>query len=285
VIENKRDRTPREVVAQILDYATWVSTLAYEDITHIYADYIPNQPIEEAFTDRFGGTLPEPLNEQHHLYIVASELDSSTERIVTYLSTQYGVPFNAIFFRYYNDPPHEYLVRTWLIDRIEGEELPPKQAKGTWNGQDFYVSLGEGIHRTWKDCQTYGFVSGGQGRFYSRTLNLLFVGSRIFVCIPTKGYVGVGIVSEIAQPVKDFTVDLNGTVVPILQVPLQAPNMGENAENLELCEYLVKVDWLKTLPAEQAIWEKGMFANQNTVCRLSNKFTLERLVDRFGLAT
>lgn len=26
---------------------------------------------------------------------------------------------------------------------------------------------------------------------------------------------------------------------------------------------------------------KGMFANQNTACKLRNQFTLERLVDRF----
>src|SRR5215213_8717103 len=33
VIELKRDRTPREVVAQVLDYASWIETLTYEDIT------------------------------------------------------------------------------------------------------------------------------------------------------------------------------------------------------------------------------------------------------------
>jgi hypothetical protein len=80
-------------------------------------------------------------------------------------------------------------------------------------------------------------------------------------------------------------VDLNGNNVPIIQAPLQALQMDENADNLELCEYLVRVEWLKDLPIEEAIREKGMFANQNTVCRLRNKFTLERLIDRFGLAT
>lgn len=284
VIENKRDRTPREVVAQVLDYASWVNTLAYEEIRTIYTDYVPSQSLEQAFTDRFGATLPEPLNEQHHLYIVAAELDPSTERIVTYLSTEYGVPINAVFFRYYNDPPHEYLARTWLIEHKEGEELPPKQPKVPWNGRDFFVSLGEGSHRSWQNCQTYGFVSGGQGQWYSRTLTMLFDEARVFVCIPNKGYAGVGIVKEPAKPVKDFTVDLNGATMPILQTHLQAPNMGENADNPELSEYLVRVEWLKTLPVEQAVWGKGMFVSGHTVCRLTNKFTLERLVERFGLA-
>jgi hypothetical protein len=43
------------------------------------------------------------------------------------------------------------------------------------------------------------------------------------------------------------------------------------------------VDWVKTLPQGQAIWEKGMFANQNTAARLRDPFTLERLIEAFGL--
>jgi RecB family endonuclease NucS len=38
VVELKRDRTPREVVAQILDYASWVRSLTYDQITTLYAD-------------------------------------------------------------------------------------------------------------------------------------------------------------------------------------------------------------------------------------------------------
>jgi len=37
LIELRRDRTPREVVAQALDYAAWVESLDAEDITRIYA--------------------------------------------------------------------------------------------------------------------------------------------------------------------------------------------------------------------------------------------------------
>lgn len=290
VIENKRDRTPREVVAQILDYASWVTTLTYDDLTHIYSEYQPAQPFDQAFADRFGAQLPDTVNEQHHLYIVASELDASTERIVTYLSTQYGVPINAIFFRYYSDPPHEYLARTWLIEQTESEELArtalvARRSKDTWNGHDFYVSLGEGVHRAWQDCRMYGFISGGQGRWYSHTLDSLFVDARVFVCIPRKGYMGVGIVKQTARPVRDVMVEHNGVSVPLLDAPLQAPSMDENADDPELSEYVVCVEWLKTLAIDDAIWEKGMFANQNTVCRMSSKFTLERLIDRFGLSS
>ena len=282
-IELKRGRTPRDVVAQLLDYGCWVKDLTYEKIVSIYSENPSNPPFEQAFSDVFGQPPPDTLNENHQLIIVASELDNATERIVMYLCKNYGVPINAIFFRYFEDESHQYLARTWLIDPNEADARP-ERGKETWNGKDFYVSLGEGESRSWEDCREYGFISGGGGRWYSRTLDMLFLGARVFVCIPNKGYVGVGVVKERSQRVRDFTVDVDARSIPILQAPLRASAMGSDADDEELSEYLVRVEWLKALPREQAIWEKGMFANQNTVCKLRNKFTLDRLVERFGLA-
>jgi len=59
--------------------------------------------------------------------------------------------------------------------------------------------------------------------------------------------------------------------------------MGEKANDSELAEYLVRVEWIRTVDREKAIWDKGMFANQNSACKLTNKFTLERLIERFDL--
>ena len=88
---------------------------------------------------------------------------------------------------------------------------------------------------------------------------------------------------KVVVTVKEFTVTVAGNEIPILTAPLQAPNMGKDAHDPDLAEYLVRVEWIKALPRDGAIWEKGMFANQNTVCRLTNKFTFERLIQRFGL--
>jgi hypothetical protein len=289
VIELKRDRTPRDVVAQVLDYASWVEELSYADITEIYEDYVaktdPDRRFEEAFSDRFGVNPPETLNESHRLIVVAAELDPSTERILKYLSQGYGVPINAVFFQHFNDEGREYLTRTWLRDPKEVQvSASAGRKREPWNGRDFYISLGEGEHRNWDDCRHYGFISGGQGRWYSRTLEILSPGKRVFVHIPGTGYVGVGEVTEESQPVKEFTVEVDGQEMPIVDAPnLEAPRMGENADDPEKSEYLVRVDWIKTRSRDEAIWEKGMFANQNTACRLRNRFTLERLLDRFDI--
>ena len=70
---------------------------------------------------------------------------------------------------------------------------------------------------------------------------------------------------------------------PILHAPLAAPKMGENSDDLDLCEYLVRVEWIKAVPRSEAYWEKGFFALQHTACRLLSSFTIERLSQHFGL--
>lgn len=79
-------------------------------------------------------------------------------------------------------------------------------------------------------------------------------------------------------------VDLpDGRRVPVVDAPLAQPGLADDAGNEEMTDYAVRVEWIKTLPREQAIREKGMFANQNTVVRLRDPFTLERLTQLFSL--
>ena len=287
IVELKRDKTPRDVVAQVLDYATWIQSLSYGDVVEIFSKYDTSKEFETAFEERFGTIPPEEINEEHQMLIVAAELDSSSERIVNYLSANYGVPINVIFFRYFKEGSSEYLSRSWLIDPAEveakSEQLGRKRSKEPWNGRDFYVSFGEGDYRSWEDARKYGFVSAGGGKWYSGTLSLLTPGARVFVCIPKVGYVGVGEVVDTAAAADEFTVEVDGEKMPILEAPTKAPELDHHIGNPEQCEYFVRVDWIKAIPSSEAIWEKGMFANQNSACKLRNKFTIERLTEHFNL--
>jgi len=288
IIELKRGRTPREVVAQAIDYASWVETLAYQEVVDIWNQAHPDVRFEQAFADRFQIEPPEALNESHRMIVVASELDPSTERIVQYLTSDFGVPINAALFRYFKDGKNQYLARSWLIDPMEAE-VQSDRAKSTragkepWNGRDFYVSFGEGDRRSWEDARKYGFVSAGGGSWYSGTLSLLVPGARVFVCIPKTGYVGVGMVRKASTRVDNFLVEVDGMEHRLLDLPLRATRMADDASEPEKAEYVVAVDWIKTLPSEKAVWEKAMFANQNSACKLRNKFTIERLSHHFGL--
>jgi len=289
VIELKRNRTPREVVAQLLDYASWVQQLSYGDIKTIFEERSDETEFEEAFAEHFGGSVPEKVNDSHELVVVCAELDPSTERIIAYLSEGYSVPINAVFFRYFRDGDSEYLTRSWLVDPDEVEVSidRKKSAKGgsseIWNKRDFYVSFGVDQNRSWEDARRYGFISAGFGKWYSQTLYNLKPGHRVWVNIPGKGYVGVGEVVGVAKPAREFTVDIDGQKRRFLDAPRNAEYLESYIDDDDMCEHFVPVRWIRDVPEERAYWEKGLFAKQHSACKLRNQFTIERLSRHFDL--
>lgn len=121
VIELKRNRTPRDVVAQALDYASWVRWLEREDVERYCLEHL-DKPFEQAFQSAFDYEPPELLNERQRIYIVASSLDASTQRIVEYLADTHGVDINAATFSYFNVARGEFVARSMLLD---DEEIRP----------------------------------------------------------------------------------------------------------------------------------------------------------------
>ena len=294
VIELKRDRTPREVVAQVLDYGSWVNGLEDDDIAGVFETYLEKydkanagMSLDDAFCQKFDvKEMPEALNESHELVVVAASLDDSTERIISYLMG-FGLSVNAAFFRLFKDNGSEYLSRAWLVEPDRTDIDVPKSRDAKWNGE-YYVSFGHDERRQWGDARKYGFISGGGKAWYSKTLGMLSPGDRVWVNIPKQGYVGVGLVTEPAVPVDKFTVkDDSGNDVPITCVPLDASNMHAPNEPEDEKEHLVRVEWVKAVAYEDAVKEKGFFGNQNTVARPTAKawrHTIDRLKMRFGIA-
>ena len=85
VVELKKGRTPREVTAQVLDYASWVRDLSHDDILALSDRQNIAGPLSKAFAQKFGEELPDTLNESHRSLIVAEHMDDSTARIGAYL--------------------------------------------------------------------------------------------------------------------------------------------------------------------------------------------------------
>lgn len=286
VIELKRDKTPRDVTAQTLDYGSWVSTLSREQIKSMFETYRSDAALEEAFATTFDDTLPEEVNAEQVFTIVASHIDPATERIVRFLNEDFGVPINVVFFRHFSDRGSNYLARTWLVDH-EGQA--PSTAVGrktktreTWNGTDWYVSFGDDPKgRSWDDAREYGFVSAGGGEWYSRTLKNLVPGARIFVHIPKTGYVGVGTVTGPAEVFDRVQLTINGVEQLLKDQPLRGNYHHGEGENF--AEWVVPVEWIHQVPREEAFWKPGMFANQNSVTKLRQQFTIDQVSREFGL--
>lgn len=292
VLELKRDRTPREVAAQILDYGSWVSTLDRDTIIEIANSHLsrglPAIEFEHAFSELFGFSAPDELNEEITMTIVATSLDDSSERIVTFLR-EFGVAINAVFFTYLEDGDRRYLARSWLVpDSVSSTAPSTRRAnkKAEWNGRDWFVTFGDGDHRDWEDARAHGFVSAGGGEWYSRTLRSLPVGARIFVHIPKYGYVGVGETIGEAASFTEAEVFSDGHWTRLSQHSLNAEyrhEHGEHEPGADPAEYIVPVRWETTVPKSQAHWVKGMFANQNSAGKLRQAFTIDRLISHFEL--
>jgi len=281
LIELKRGRTPRDVVAQALDYASWAETLTLNDIKVIFSKFCPDLELTSTFTNTFGHSLEgDQFNQSHQIIIVASALDSSTERIVKYLNDR-NIPINVLGFQVFSDGENKFLSRTWLLDPVETQSagsMSRKKDSEPWNGE-FYCSFGDSSNRVWAEAVKYGFISGGGGAWYSRTLQLLSPGDRVWVNIPGTGYVGVGLVTGECKAAADFMVSVDGKETLALDV-MQASYHRQLIDDSERCEYFVPIEWLETKPKEDALQEVGLFGNQNTVCKPTAakwRYTVERL--------
>ena len=122
VVELKRGRTPREVTAQALDYASWVRDLSREKIEDIAKEYLNGtDSLDSAFQDRFEKPLPDELNLRHRSLIVAESMDASTVRIVRYLSSM-NVPINVATIQHFKDETgRSILAQVYLIEPEEAE--------------------------------------------------------------------------------------------------------------------------------------------------------------------
>lgn len=123
VVELKSGRTPRDVTAQALDYASWVKDLTYDEVVNIGDRHLGGAgALETSFRERFEADLPEQLNQGHRSLVVADSMDASTVRIVRYLAGL-GVPVNVATVQHFQDEVgKELLAQVYLI---EPEEVRP----------------------------------------------------------------------------------------------------------------------------------------------------------------
>jgi len=294
VLELKRDLTPRDVVAQTLDYGSWAKDLGLEELKQIYLDYKPNQgydagesSLEGAFAEHFGSPLPDVVNEEQQFTVVASQLDSASDRIIKFLAETYEVPINAVFFRHFKDGDSNYLARSWLIDPQEVENIKarsPHSKRRSWNGRDFYVNLGRSMgDGRWKIARQYGFLNAGHGSRFWKPLRYLKPGNRVFAYVGGGvGYVGIGEVTGTMIPAREARVDINGQSELLVDQPDLADwKEGAISDDPEITEMVVPVRWLKT--RDQGYREKGLFAFQGVVCKLRDTRTIEAVESEFGL--
>jgi hypothetical protein len=140
VVELKKGRAPREVIAQILEYATWVSSLTDKEIISMATTYISqNQNIgktrfDKLFIDKFEVDDFPSINQTQRLFIIAEEIPPRIASVCRFLRTSHGLDIHCIEFSVFETESGEMLVNS---ERIVGQEevIEPKKKVGNrWSG-------------------------------------------------------------------------------------------------------------------------------------------------------
>ena len=145
----------------------------------------------------------------------------------------------------------------------------------------YYVNVGEGDNRCWEDCRKFGYMSAGQHPKYSDPIRSLEEGDIVAAYLKGCGYVGIGRVTNKATRANSFKI--NGKLLS--QHDLKMSNIYMNADN-ENSEFMVKVDWIKSVNREDAKWKSRnkLFSSQLVKASLENQpQTIEFLESEFAI--
>ena len=136
ITELKRDRTPRDIIAQLLDYAAWVDGLSESQIHGIAEAYfetrdrVQGRTFDDAFREIFD--IPEndelpPLNRGLRLFIVAKEIPARVAHVCRFLRTSHGMDVSCIEVSTFKTESGEVLVSTETKVGDEGFVAPSTQ--------------------------------------------------------------------------------------------------------------------------------------------------------------
>lgn len=118
IVELKRDRAPREVVAQLLEYAAWASELTREQIHEIAEEYFGTRDetkgmkLRDAFNELFEiGEIP-VLNRNLRLFIAGRQIPIRVSQVCRFLRTSHGMDITCIAISTFQTESGEILVST-----------------------------------------------------------------------------------------------------------------------------------------------------------------------------
>lgn len=135
IVELKRDRLPREALAQAIDYASDVSNWEIDRFREICKIYT-GQDIEDLLQERFEDIALEDLtiNQTQRLLLVGASVDESLGRMIEWLSDSYSVGINAVVLNYAKTKQGDAILSRMVI-------IPEEVEKQKANKKKFVVAM------------------------------------------------------------------------------------------------------------------------------------------------
>lgn len=122
VIELKRDRTPRETLAQALEYASFAESLEYEQLEQIFREYIgsENESLLEYHKAYFKLDEGEGIsfNKNQRIVIVGSGITTQIRQTSVFLRKK-GLPVTCVEFNYFKTDSGEQLMSNDIVVGME----------------------------------------------------------------------------------------------------------------------------------------------------------------------
>ena len=132
IVELKKDQAPREVVAQLLEYAAWANEISDSEIHRFAENYFETRDefkgktFSNAFQEVFDiletDELPS-LNQKLRLFIVAGEIPTRVARVCRFLRTSHNIDITCIAVSTFQTEAGERLVS--METKVGDEDIAP----------------------------------------------------------------------------------------------------------------------------------------------------------------
>ena len=173
IIELKRDRTPRETVAQILEYASFIENIDYNQLNDIFKNYFGDEIDLQDYHQQFFKNNENDIvsfNKQLILLIVAQSITKEIKQTSIFLRKN-GININCLEFKYFQTKSGEKIITSDYV--IGDEEYKKQEIKSASlpkvNEKDFINSLDDNGKDVFKSLFDYAkkndlfFIWGSKG--------------------------------------------------------------------------------------------------------------------------
>lgn len=148
IVELKRGKTPRDVVAQLLEYAAWADNLSYEDLNIITMKYYYKDETyagmklfeihKSIFYPDIDGDINQKFNQKVKLFIIAEDISMSVKEVVRFLNRKGNLDINYMKYEVFKSESGEFFVSTEIEEAssLEISHLITRKTSGSngWNG-------------------------------------------------------------------------------------------------------------------------------------------------------
>jgi hypothetical protein len=307
VIELKRTEDGGHMELQAIRYAAMVSQMTFEKVAEVFQSYLNNLgrsgDARQTLLDFLGWDEPDEERFAQDVRIVLASAEFSLEltSAVLWLNER-DLDIRCVRMKPYTDGKRTFIDVQQVLPLPEAsayfvnirekreEERQSRRKEQQWSGLWFvhvgmdsaqdepFDAEGRAYSRHWQHCVAKGYVSAGGAPRYSEPLKKLPLDAHIVAYQRATGYVGYGIVTSRAVPNHEFRLADGKSLEESLN-----PFKPNGTRSKEQWEYAVRVNWKKVFPLSEAKTFKGVFANQNIVCKLMDAETLRFVRREFDI--